>query len=69
MPATQLAQKQVGVVTRIVDVLQNGRAAKLARVIDYDIAKTENPLRNRRRNSDVLDFESGTLRVVLAIKP
>ena len=35
MPAAQLAQKQVGVVPRIVDVVQDGRAADFAGVIDY----------------------------------
>src|SRR5262249_57098487 len=56
MPATQLTQKQVGVVPWSVDVVQNRRTAKLTRVIDYEIAKSEDALRNGCGNSDVLNL-------------
>lgn len=48
MPVPQLAQKQVGIVARIVDVVKDGCAADFAGVIHYDIAKAEDTLGNRR---------------------
>ena len=48
MPVPQLAQKQVGVMTRIVDVVDDGGAADLAGIVDYKIAEAQDSLRNRR---------------------
>ena len=61
MPVPQLSQKQVGVVTRIVDVVKNCVAAKFAGVIDDDIAKAvaEDP------NAVPLDIDWTKARLVM----
>ena len=56
LPASQFPQKKVGVVTRAVDVVHDDRAAHLTGVVDDDVAKAHQPLRNTRRDRDVLDF-------------
>src|ERR1044072_4290132 len=56
MPSPQLPQKQVGIVSGIVDLWKKGRAAKFAGVIDDYVAETEDPLRYRGRDSDVLNL-------------
>lgn len=56
MPASEFAQKQVGVVAGIADVVKNRRSTQFAGIVDDDIAKTENSLRNTRRDGNVLNF-------------
>src|SRR5215213_1610591 len=56
MPASQFAQKKVGVVARLADVVQDDRAANLARVVDDDVTKAHQPLRNACRDGHILDF-------------
>ncbi len=56
MPASQLAQKQVRVVARIVDVLKNSCAADFAGIINHDVAEAENPLEDGGGNRDVLNL-------------
>ena len=46
MPASQLAQKQVSVVARIVDVLQNSCAPDFAGIVDHNIPESEYALEN-----------------------
>lgn len=46
MPAPELAQKQVGIVGWIADVVQDYRAADLAGVVDDQIAKPKHALGN-----------------------
>ena len=48
MPVPQLAQKQVGIVAGIVDVVDDGGAADFTGVVDYEIAETQDSLGNRR---------------------
>lgn len=56
MPAAQLAQKQVGIVARLIDVMQNDSAADFARVIDDQVAKPHQSLRNTGRDCDILNL-------------
>ena len=56
MPASEFAQKQVGVVTWTGDVVKDRGAAHFAGVVDDQIAKTEESLRNAGGNGDVLNF-------------
>ena len=44
MPVPELAQKQVGVMTRIVDVVDDGRATDFAGVVDHQIAEPQDSL-------------------------
>jgi len=44
LPPPEFAQKQIGVVSRLVDVMQNGGTTELAGIIDNDVAETQNPL-------------------------
>lgn len=44
MPAAELAQKQVGIMAWIVDIVQHGCAANLAGVVDDNVAKAQNAL-------------------------
>ena len=46
MRAAQLPQNQVSMLAGIIDVVQDGRAANLARVVDNHIAETQDALRN-----------------------
>ena len=56
MPSTQLAQKQVSVMSRLTDVVQHCATPKLAGIIYNQIAKAEKSLGNTRGNGDVLDL-------------
>lgn len=56
MPASEFAQKQVGIVSGIADVVQDGSTAQFTGVIHDDVAKTKNTLRNAGRNGDILYF-------------
>jgi len=56
MPASEFAQKQVGVVAGFADVVKDGRAAQLAGVVDDEIAKAQQSLGNAGRNGDVLNL-------------
>ena len=47
MPLAQLPQNEIGVMTRIVDVVKDGRAADFAGIIHNHITETEDSLRNR----------------------
>ena len=46
MPASEFSQKQVGVVARTVDVVHHCLTAKIAGIVDDDVAKTEQTLRD-----------------------
>ena len=56
MPASEFAQKKVGVMAWLADVVHDDRAANFARVVDDDVAKAHQSLRNRGLNRHVLDF-------------
>ena len=56
MPPTQLTQKQLGVVSRFTNVVQHRSATRFTGIVDNQIAKAENSLRNTRRHSHILDF-------------
>ena len=56
MPASEFAQKKVGVVARLADVVHDDRAAEFAGVVDDDVAKTHESLWNRSLHSHVLNF-------------
>src|SRR5689334_718025 len=56
MPASQFPQKKVGIVAGAADVVHDDRAAKLAGVIDDDVAKTHQALRDAGGDSHVLNF-------------
>lgn len=56
MPATQLTQKQLSVVSRFTNVVQHRSATRFAGIVDNQIAKAEDSLRDTRRHSHVLDF-------------
>ena len=56
MPASEFAQKKVGVVSRFADVVHHDRAAKFAGVVDDDVAKAHEPLRDGGLDGDVLNF-------------
>src|SRR5437660_4052596 len=56
MPLTELPQKEVSVMTRSIDVVKRGSAANFAGIIDHDIAKAEDSLRNGSRDGHVLDL-------------
>lgn len=59
MPAAQLVQKQVGIMTRLVDVMQHDRSAYFARIVDDQIAKPHQALGNAGGDSYILDFAEG----------
>jgi sulfite reductase alpha subunit-like flavoprotein len=46
MPSPQLSQKQVGIMSWIIDVVKDGRAADFTGVVDDYIAKTQDALGN-----------------------
>ena len=46
MPASQFAQKQVGIVARTADVVHDYGSADLAGVVDDDVAKSHQALWN-----------------------
>jgi hypothetical protein len=46
MPLPELPQNKVGMMTRVIDVMKDGCAANFARVVDDDIAESEDSLRN-----------------------
>jgi hypothetical protein len=46
MPAPQLAQNQVSIVPRIVDIVKYGRTSDFAGVIDHYVTKSEDSLKN-----------------------
>ncbi len=56
LPRSEFAQKQVGVMAGIADVVQNGGSAHFAGVIDYQIAETQDSLRDARGNCHILDL-------------
>src|SRR5262249_15887750 len=56
LPPRQPPQKQVRVMARIVYVVQHGRAADFAGIVDYYIAKPEDSLPDRPRNCHVLNL-------------
>src|ERR1044072_3291745 len=56
MPASQFPQKKVGIVAWTAYVVHDNRTAKLAGVVDYDVAKTHQALRNARGDGHVLNF-------------
>ena len=56
MPAAELAQKQVGKVAGIADVMQDCRATELAGIVDNQVSETEHALWNGGGNCDVLNF-------------
>ena len=55
-PASEFAQKQVGVVARLADVMKDRCAAYLAGIVDQQIAKAEQSLGNTGGNRDVLNL-------------
>src|ERR1700754_2492120 len=59
MPASQFAQKKVGVVAWLADVVHHGRATDLAGVVDDDVAEAEQSLRNTGGYGYVLDLTQG----------
>ena len=59
MRPSEFAQKQVGEVARLADVVKHGGAAQLAGVVDHQIAEAEQPLRNTGGDGDVLNFGEG----------
>ena len=61
MPASEFAQKQVGVMARIADVVQNCRATQLAGIVNNQIAKAEQSLRNTGGNGDILNLAEGNI--------
>ena len=61
MPAAELAQKQVGKMTGIADVMQDDRAADLAGVVDDQISKAKHALGNAGRHGDVLNLAEGNV--------
>src|SRR6185436_16911618 len=56
MPASEFAQKKVGVMGRLADVVHYDRAAQFTGVVDDDVTEAHYSLWNRGRDSDVLDF-------------
>ena len=56
MPAPQLAQKQIGILARLINIVQHNRAAHFARVVHNQITKAHQALRNTGRNSYILDL-------------
>src|ERR1044072_90577 len=56
MPLPELPQNQVGMMTRIVDVAENSCAANLTGVVDYNVAKAKNSLKNRGRYGHILNL-------------
>ena len=61
MPASEFAQKQVGIVAGIADVVENRGSAHFAGIVDDDIAKTKDSLRNTGGNRNVLDLAEGNV--------
>ena len=47
MPLAELSQNEVGMMTRVIDVMEYGLAAKLARIVDDDVSEAENSLEER----------------------
>src|SRR6266850_4891122 len=56
MPASEFAQKQVGVVAWIADVVKHCCPTQFAGIVDDDVAKTEDSLRNTGGNRYVLNL-------------
>ena len=46
MPLPELPQNKVGMMTRVIDVVKHGRAAYFARIVDDNVAESEDSLRN-----------------------
>jgi hypothetical protein len=56
MPASEFAQKKLGVMSRLADVVHDDRAANLTGVFDDDVAKAHESLGNAGRDGHVLNF-------------
>ncbi len=56
MPAAQFAQKQVGIMAGLINIVQYDRTAHFARIVHNQITKAQQALRNAGRNSYILDF-------------
>src|SRR5215471_4889764 len=56
MPLPELPQNEVSVMTRIIDVVERGRAANFSGVINHDVPETEDSLRNGSRDGHILDL-------------
>ena len=46
MPARHLTQKQVGIMTWVVDIVKNRGTADLAGIVDYHITEPQQPLQD-----------------------
>src|ERR1051325_10734599 len=56
MPASELTQKQVGVMSGVTNIVEQRCATKFAGVVDDYVAKAKHALRNTRGNGDVLNL-------------
>ena len=56
MPASEFAQKQVGVVAGLTDVVKDCCPTQFAGIVDDDVAETEDSLGNTGGNRNVLDL-------------
>ena len=61
MPVPHLTQNQIGILPRVVDIVENRRAADFAGIVDYNRAKSEQPLQDGSRNSDILNLGEGNI--------
>lgn len=61
LPASQFPQKEVCVMTGLVDVVENGCAAQFTGVVHDYVAEAHETLWNARLNSYVLNFTQGNI--------
>jgi hypothetical protein len=61
MPARHFTQKQVGIMTWVVDIVKNRGSANLAGIVDYYITEPQQSLQDRGRNRDILDLGHGNV--------
>lgn len=56
VPASEFAQKQVGIVAGVTDIVKDRGSTQFAGIVDDDVAKTEDSLRNTGGNRNVLNL-------------
>src|SRR2546423_9648135 len=68
-PAAEFAQEEVCVASRVGDVSQNGRAARLARVVNDEVTEAQEALEDSRGDGHVLNVSQRDVARRLRDKP
>ena len=56
LPASEFAQKKVCVMPGVIDIVKNRCTAHFTRIVDDDVAKTQDTLRDACLDGDILNL-------------